>query len=195
MSEQSRQEAEKHREEAEALREEHEIRRRIGEGGPDQHVPGNTEGGRIEAEAKRETAEALRSNIRKFYLKLAGIIALPLAFIAIIPALIGLYLVDREIDDRTTANRILIANLQEQNRQNNKTRAQLLRGLKRADFSACVQVENLKSQNREKARESYERRFQSYRILTLEPTPELEQLALGNLTRELERNKAIVCTK
>jgi len=99
------QDAEQKRQDAELLREEHEVRRRIGEGGPDQHVEGNLAQGRVEAEAARVVAEEHRRDLRKFYLKMATAIALPLAFIALIPAMVGLYLVQKEADQRVTENR------------------------------------------------------------------------------------------
>lgn len=79
---------------AEDEREEHEVRRRIAEGGPDQHVPGNTETGRVEAEQKRE--ESLLKWLRRW----AVLIALTVAFVSLIPSAVGLVLLKREIDHR-----------------------------------------------------------------------------------------------
>lgn len=86
--------AEEARVEAEVEREQHEVRRRIAEGGPDQHVPGNVETGRVEAEEKRQ------QNARKLYGRVAALIALPLAFVSLIPSVVGLVLLKREVDNR-----------------------------------------------------------------------------------------------
>lgn len=89
--------AEEGRVEAEAEREEQENRRRIAEGGPDQHVPGNTMlHGRVEAEAVRE------ANLRKWLKRYATIIALTVALIALIPSAVGLVLLKREVNHRCT---------------------------------------------------------------------------------------------
>ena len=52
--------------------------------------------GRVEAEEARVAAEKKRSGIRLFYLKIAAAIALPMAFVALLPAGVGIYLVIRE---------------------------------------------------------------------------------------------------
>jgi hypothetical protein len=97
---------------AEREREAHEISRRIAEGGPDQHVPGNVEEGRVEAEAGRVKAEEARvvaataaavavRRDRGVFLKRWGIlVALAIAFVSLIPSLVGLFLIDREIQHR-----------------------------------------------------------------------------------------------
>ena len=100
-----REEAEQLRAEAEGERQRREELRRIGEGGPEQHIPGNILPGRVEAEEQRVAAEQHRSDLRYFYSKLAASIALPLAFIALIPALIGIWMLDNETDARINANR------------------------------------------------------------------------------------------
>jgi len=66
------------------------------------------EEGRVHAEEERELAEKNRTDVRGFYLKTAAIIAMPLAFVALIPSLIGIYLVQRETDKRTSENRAAI---------------------------------------------------------------------------------------
>lgn len=94
--------AEEARVAAELEREERENRRRIAEGGPDQHVEGNEMlFGRVEAEEKRE------ANLRKWLGRYATLIALAVAFIALIPSLVGgIFLyhtvqkLDREIEVR-----------------------------------------------------------------------------------------------
>jgi hypothetical protein len=63
------------------------------------------EDARVTAEDSRVSAETKRADTRSFYLKTATAIALPLAFIALIPSLIGIYLVQKEADHRTTENR------------------------------------------------------------------------------------------
>jgi hypothetical protein len=107
VSERERVEAELGRASAETERERREDLRRIGEGGPEQHVPGHVtnEQGRVEAEEGRVAAEEKRADVRHFYTKLAASIALPLAFIALIPALVGIWMVDNETDERIAANR------------------------------------------------------------------------------------------
>ena len=90
MTEREIQAAELARQDAEAERNRREELRRIGEGGPEQHIPGNVLPGRVEAEAERVAAEERRSSVRRFYLKLAATLALPLAFIALVPAIVGL---------------------------------------------------------------------------------------------------------
>lgn len=86
--------AEEKREEAERLREEHEVKRRIAEGGPDQHVPGNTKPGRVEAEQTRQAER------RRMYRRVAALIALPIALISLLPSTVGLVLLKREVDHR-----------------------------------------------------------------------------------------------
>lgn len=98
MSEQGRQEAEALREAAELERERREELRRIGEGGPEQHVPGSVQTGRVEAEERR-------TSVRGFYLRLATSVALPLAFLALLPSLVGIYL----LNDQAAENRARIA--------------------------------------------------------------------------------------
>lgn len=89
--------AERSREEAEAAREEREDRRRIAEGGPDQHVAGNVQMyGRVEAEEER------KRNARVVYQRVSLLIALPLALVALVPSLLGLYLLHREVNHRCT---------------------------------------------------------------------------------------------
>jgi len=99
-------EAERAREEAEAAREAREDRRRIAEGGPDQHVPGNVAlYGRVEAEADRQRSA------RVMYQRVAVLIALPLALVALIPSVVGLVLLGREIEHRcgdAAVNRVAI---------------------------------------------------------------------------------------
>lgn len=107
MSERERQIAEEARQAAEVERERREELRRIGEGGPEQHVPGNVQTGRVEAEAQRVVAEQDRVGMRAFYLRVTGLLALPVAFIALIPALVGVWLLDRETDARISENRAL----------------------------------------------------------------------------------------
>lgn len=107
LTEEQIQEAERQRAEAEEERNRREELRRIGEGGPEQHIPGNVLPGRVEAEEERVANEARRADLRRFYAKMATTVAFPLAFIALIPALVGLYLLDQEVDRRTTANRAL----------------------------------------------------------------------------------------
>jgi hypothetical protein len=98
MGERGREDAERGRVSAETERERREALRRIGEGGPEQHVPGHafSEEGRVEAEAGRVAAEERRSDLRHFYARIAASIALPLAFIALLPALVGIWMVDNE---------------------------------------------------------------------------------------------------
>lgn len=98
--EESRVEAEASRVRAEIEREERENRRRIAEGGPDNHFTPGTPG-RIEAEAKRE------QNLRKWLARYATLIALGVALIALIPtAVFGVFLyrtvekLDNEIASR-----------------------------------------------------------------------------------------------
>lgn len=100
MSEIDRQEAE--RQEAETEREQHELRRRIAEGGPDNHVPGQSSdvSGRQEAELVRE------ERLRKIYPRIAVLVALPIALISLIPSMVGIYLVDRETDARCIDSQI-----------------------------------------------------------------------------------------
>lgn len=107
MSEREREAAEQGRQEAEADRQEHEHLRRTAEGGPAD--PDELELGRVEAEERRESAEMVRieaeqvrviaetrrGSLQKTYLKVAGIVAFPLAFIALIPSTVGFVLVDR----------------------------------------------------------------------------------------------------
>jgi hypothetical protein len=96
-AEHAREEAEVGREGAEVAREQREDRRRIAEGGDDQHVSGNVQMyGRVEAEHDR------RRSARVMYQRVAVLIALPLALVALIPSLIGLLLLHREVDRRCT---------------------------------------------------------------------------------------------
>jgi hypothetical protein len=110
VSEREREEAELGRASAETERERREDLRRIGEGGPEQHVPGHVtnEQGRVEAEEGRVAAEEKRADVRHFYTKLAASIALPLAFIALIPALVGIWMLDNETDERISQNSMLV---------------------------------------------------------------------------------------
>jgi hypothetical protein len=88
---------------AEAGREERENRRRIAEGGPDNHLSDAT--GRVEAEEERE------ENLRKWLGRYATIIALAVAFVALIPSMVGLLLLHREINSRcedAATNRVAI---------------------------------------------------------------------------------------
>lgn len=109
MSEQQREQAEAARQAAEVERERREDLRRIGEGGPEQHVPGNVQTGRVEAEAQRVMAEQERVGMSALFIRLTGIFALPIAFIALIPSLVGIWLLDNETDERITENRVLAA--------------------------------------------------------------------------------------
>jgi hypothetical protein len=63
------------------------------------------------AEKGRVDAENKRASHRHFYAKMAATFALPLAFIALIPALIGIWMVDNETDARISANRAHIAGI------------------------------------------------------------------------------------
>ena len=84
-------EAERGREEAEVAREEHERKRQVAEGGNDQQVYG-----RVEAEHDRQR------NARLMYQRVAVLIALPLALVALVPSLLGLFLLHREVEHRCT---------------------------------------------------------------------------------------------
>jgi hypothetical protein len=110
VSEREREEAELGRASAETERERREDLRRIGEGGPEQHVVGHVtnEQGRVEAEEGRVLAEEKRADLRHFYTKLTASIALPLAFIALIPALVGIWMLDNETDTRISQNSMLV---------------------------------------------------------------------------------------
>lgn len=77
--EESRVVAEQARVDAEKVREVHEKHRRINEGGVDQHVPGNTKTGRVEAEHARQSERT------KMYRRVSALVALPIAFIVLIP--------------------------------------------------------------------------------------------------------------
>lgn len=94
--EQGRVQAERDRVQAEEERQATELRRRIAEGGPDNNVPGEPPGtiGRVEAEEHRVAAA------RKIYVRVAALIALPLAVIALVPSLVGMAWLHREIDRR-----------------------------------------------------------------------------------------------
>ena len=93
--------AEEARVEAERLREERENRRRIAEGGPDQHVPGNTMlHGRVEAEKERE------ATLRQWMIKYAMVIAMVVALVSLIPSLFGITLLYREIDQRCVDSKV-----------------------------------------------------------------------------------------
>ena len=63
---------------------------------------------RVVAETDRVAEEDKRRSVRFFYAKLAGVLALPLAFVALLPAVIGIYLVNAESKKRSTENRQLI---------------------------------------------------------------------------------------
>lgn len=67
---------------------------------------------RVEAEDERVEAEVKRASVRLFYVKLAGVVALPMAFIALLPALVGIYLVRSESQARSTENRALIEKIE-----------------------------------------------------------------------------------
>jgi hypothetical protein len=110
VSERKREEAELGRASAETERERREDLRRIGEGGREQHVPGHTtnEQSRVEAEEGRVLAEEKRADLRHFSLRIAAAIALPLAFIALIPALVGIWMLDNETDTRISQNSMLV---------------------------------------------------------------------------------------
>ncbi len=105
MSERERQDAEGLRVVAEIERERREELRRISEGGPEQHVPGNVQTGRVEAEAQRVVSEQGRIGVRGFYLRLAGLVALPLAFVALLPAIVGLILLNNQAEQTRTIAR------------------------------------------------------------------------------------------
>lgn len=188
-----RAEAERARQEAEVLREEHEIRRRIGEGGPDQHVPGNVMPGRVEAEAERAAAEARRRSMRRFYLKIATAVALPLAFVALIPALIGIYLVDKEAEERTAENRTLIARLEKAEREQAEAADARRADFTRADVLVCRAVEKLKAGERARAQESYRRLDETLALLGIRRTPAIEERALQDLDRSLRRYRSTNC--
>lgn len=81
----SRVDAESDRDEAEAIRERQSLSRREAEKG---RVENETI--RIEAEQVRIVAETKRGSIRGTYLRLAAVMAMPLAFVALIPSVIGL---------------------------------------------------------------------------------------------------------
>lgn len=99
--EEARADAERGRVEAEDEREAHEVRRRISEGGADQHVPGNEETGRVEAEEARGKAEHRRAVLaRTSYLRIATLVALPVALIALIPSVGGVVWLKRDVDRR-----------------------------------------------------------------------------------------------
>lgn len=169
MNEQERQDAERLRQEHEAERERRELLRRIGEGGPEQHVPGNVLPGRVEAEEERVAAEEQRKSWRKFYVRLASMVALPIAFIALIPSAISFYLVEQKIVD----NRALIHAHQH------------------LAYDICTGLEKVKSDNRDAARMSYNNLDRTLRILGLERTQEVERIARENLEASLRRNAPI----
>ncbi len=119
----ARQKAEEGRVEAEVERVEHEVERRVAEGGEQAVVEQGrieaeierestsatrvaAERGRVEAEGRREVsesdrvlAEEKRGSLRAFYAKLGTFVALPIAFIALLPALVGIYLVNNQAAD------------------------------------------------------------------------------------------------
>ncbi len=73
--------------------------RRIAEGGL-QNVPGE-EDGRVEAESGRQEAEALRVlRDRKLLPRISLLVALPLVLVALAPSVLGLVLIQQEINDR-----------------------------------------------------------------------------------------------
>lgn len=196
MSEQDRERAERQRADAELERVEQEDLRQIGEGGQERLVVGEDhETGRVEAEESRvgaeedrEVAEVKRSNLRRFYLRVAGISATPVAFIALIPSLIGLYLVSEEAENRSEANRRLIVQLEGQAQRIDEQRNETRRLFRRADLQLCRQAEKLKLQNRVDAQRSYDRRGETLAILGIESTPEIQKFARENLERDLSRN-------
>ncbi|MBA2741914.1 MAG: hypothetical protein H0U46_07875 [Actinobacteria bacterium] len=125
----ARRKAEEGRVEAEDERVAHEEDRRVAEGG-NEHAQ---EQGRVEAEERREVsesdrvlAEEKRGSLRAFYTKLATFVALPIAFVALMPALVGLYLNNRRADE----NRELIEQVVD-------ARADIVTGFKRADLALC----------------------------------------------------------
>jgi hypothetical protein len=91
-----------------------------------------------------------------------------------------------EVAELADANTLLL-------KQQAEIRAELVRGLKRADVIACRRAENLKAQNRRKARENYASLDRSLRLLNIERTPELERLAKNNLNRDLRLNAQKPC--
>jgi len=86
---------------AEEERQTHEVDRRVAEGGQDQHVPGNEETGRVEAETGRQEAETRRvQRDAKLLPRISLLVALPLVLVALAPSVLGLVLIQQEIDDR-----------------------------------------------------------------------------------------------
>lgn len=61
---------------------------------------------------------------------------------------------------------------------------------KRSDVLLCREIEALKRQNREDAQETFDNLGRTLRILRLDRTPEIEEVALENLTADLLRNTA-----
>lgn len=194
----ARQKAEEGRVEAEEERVEHEVERRVAEGGEQALIIGEEKRGsldveqsRVEAEARRAAAEAARAlaeekrgSLRAFYAKLATFVALPIAFLALLPAIVGLYLVGQRADE----NRRLIE-------QNAETRAQLVRGLKRADIITCREVEELKTQARTAAILTFTRLEETLGLLELQSTPEIVAAAERNRDEALVRNAPRDCGK
>lgn len=189
MSEEAaRQKAEEGRVEAEVERVEHEVERRVAEGGEQAVVEQGrveaeierestsatrvaAERGRVEAEVGREVAEAVRAladvqrgTLRSFYLKLGTFVALPLAFVALLPALIGLYLIGQYAED---------------NRQQ--------------VVESCQDIEALKTGVREEAIQDFSRLDETLALLGIARTPEVVAVATRNRDEKLKRYAARDC--
>jgi hypothetical protein len=104
-AEESRLDAEALRIKAEREREDHELRRRIAEGGPDQHVPGDivSPPGRWERDLERQKADERRGEeVKTVYDRVTKLYALRVAAIFVIPLLViivFLYRNDSRLDD------------------------------------------------------------------------------------------------
>jgi len=96
MSERDNEASERARVDAEKKRHDLELRRRIAEGGPDQHVEGNIEPGRYEAELERVAAEEVRVGAEvdrqdaasDVYRRVTTLWAMRFALIFLIPVLV-----------------------------------------------------------------------------------------------------------
>lgn len=93
------------------------------------------------------TTEEKREARNRAY-RLAALIALPLALVALVPSVFGLVLLQREVSIRTDENKRLITEVQRHETEQAKLRAQNREAVRKADVLLCQDLEDIKSELR-----------------------------------------------
>lgn len=174
--------AERARVEAEELRVVAEDGRVVAEGAD----PTGVEQGRREAEKERVVAETSRvkaDQARPTYRRVLTLLAIPLALVSLVPSLVFNVLLWNYASD----SRELIAKVDRQAKQIVAARDETRARFAMSDLSICREVEKLKKKRRDDALDSYRNLDRTLRLLGLQRTREIEQVARENRDTTLSR--------